>query len=135
MNFVAAAGGAGLVIIGVAAALYFAQRRRDYEFAALRAMGTASGQILRTLALEQVLLLGFAVVGGPRPRLPHAAADDALLRTEPRRVLSAAGARDRLGVAGIALAAIVAATALGLALSARALLRSSVTGVLRGEAE
>ena len=39
MNFVAAAGGAGLVVVGVAAGLYFAQRRRDYEFAALRAMG------------------------------------------------------------------------------------------------
>jgi hypothetical protein len=36
---------------------------------------------------------------------------------------------------GVALAAIVAATAIALALSARALLRASVSGVLRGEAE
>jgi 16S rRNA C1402 (ribose-2'-O) methylase RsmI len=36
---------------------------------------------------------------------------------------------------GIALAAIVGASALALALSARALLHASVTGVLRGEAE
>jgi hypothetical protein len=36
MNFTAAAGGVGLVIIGVSASLYFAQRRRDYEFAARR---------------------------------------------------------------------------------------------------
>jgi hypothetical protein len=36
---------------------------------------------------------------------------------------------------GIALAAILGASALALALSARALLRASVTGVLRGEAE
>ena len=64
MNFVAAAGGATLVVVGVAAALYFAQRRRDYEFAALRAMGTAPSQIVRTLALEQILLLGFAVAAG-----------------------------------------------------------------------
>ena len=42
MNFTAAAGGVGLVIIGVSASLYFAQRRRDYEFAALRAMGAGA---------------------------------------------------------------------------------------------
>ena len=36
---------------------------------------------------------------------------------------------------GIALAAILGATALALTLSARAMLRASVTGVLRGEAE
>ena len=35
----------------------------------------------------------------------------------------------------IALLAIVAATGIGLALSLRALMRASVTGVLRGEAE
>ena len=43
MNFVSAAAGATLVIVGVAA-MYFAQRRRDYEFAALRAMGAAPGR-------------------------------------------------------------------------------------------
>jgi hypothetical protein len=36
---------------------------------------------------------------------------------------------------GVARAALVAATTIALALSARALLRASVTGVLRGEAE
>ena len=36
---------------------------------------------------------------------------------------------------GIALVVIAAATAVALALSARSLLRASVTGVLRGEAE
>jgi hypothetical protein len=35
----------------------------------------------------------------------------------------------------VALVAIVTATGLGLALATRALMRSSVTGVLRGEAE
>ena len=64
MNFTAAAGGLGLVVIGVAAGLYFAQRRRDYEFAALRAMGTEARQIRRTLILEQTGLLGFALVAG-----------------------------------------------------------------------
>jgi hypothetical protein len=36
---------------------------------------------------------------------------------------------------GIALAAILGSTAIALSLSSRALLRASVTGVLRGEAE
>ena len=135
MNFVAAAGGAGLVVVGVAAALYFAQRRRDYEFAALRAMGTASGQIVRTLALEQVLLLGFAVAAGLglgylllRLMMPYVGPSLSVAYPPPVFLM------DWVSL-GIALAAIVAATAIALALSARALLHASVTGVLRGEAE
>ena len=135
MNFVAAAGGAGLVVVGVAAALYFAQRRRDYEFAALRAMGTASGQIVRTLALEQVLLLGFAVAAGLglgylllRLMMPYVGPSLSVAYPPPVFLM------DWVSL-GIALAAIVAASASALALSARALLRASVTGVLRGEAE
>ncbi len=135
MNFVAAAGGAGLVVVGVAAALYFAQRRRDYEFAALRAMGTASGQIVRTLALEQVLLLGFAVVAGLglgyfllRLMMPYVGPSISVAYPPPVFLM------DWISLS-IALAAIVAASAIALALSARALLRASVTGVLRGEAE
>ncbi len=135
MNFVAAAGGAGLVIVGVAAALYFAQRRRDYEFAALRAMGTASGQIVRTLALEQVLLLGFAVLAGLglgylllRLMMPYVGPSLSVAYPPPVFLM------DWMSL-GTALAAIVAATAIALALSARAMLRASVTGVLRGEAE
>jgi putative ABC transport system permease protein len=135
MNFVAAAGGAGLVVVGVAAALYFAQRRRDYEFAALRAMGTASGQIVRTLVLEQVLLLGFAVVAGLalgylllRLMMPYVGPSLSVAYPPPVFLM------DWVSL-GVALAAIVAATAIALALSARALLRASVSGVLRGEAE
>ncbi|MGI8616743.1 MAG: FtsX-like permease family protein [Actinomycetota bacterium] len=135
MNFVAAAGGAGLVVVGVAAALYFAQRRRDYEFAALRAMGAASGQIVRTLALEQVLLLGFAVVAGLglgylllRLMMPYVGPSLSVAYPPPVFLM------DWVSL-GVALAAIVAATTIALALSARALLRASVTGVLRGEAE
>jgi hypothetical protein len=135
MNFVAAAGGAGLVIVGVAAALYFPQRPRDYEFAALRAMGTAPGQIVRTLALEQALLLGFAVVAGLglgylllRLMMPYVGPSLSVAYPPPVFLM------DWVSL-GTALAAIVAATALALALSARALLRASVTGVLRGEAE
>ncbi len=64
MNFAAAVAGVALVIIGVAAGLYFTMRRRDYEFAALRAMGTGRRQIRTTLVLEQAGLLGFALVAG-----------------------------------------------------------------------
>jgi putative ABC transport system permease protein len=135
MNFVSAAGGAGLVIVGVSAALYFAQRRRDYEFAALRAMGAAPSQIVRTLALEQVLLLGFAVAAGLglgylllRLMMPHVGPSLSVSYPPPVFLM------DWVSL-GIALAAIVVATGLALALSARSLLRASVTGVLRGEAE
>jgi putative ABC transport system permease protein len=135
MNFVSAAGGAGLVVVGVAAALYFAQRRRDYEFAALRAMGAASGQIVRALALEQVLLLGFAVLAGLglgylllRLMMPYVGPSLSVAYPPPVFLM------DWVSL-GIALAAILGATAIALALSARALLRASVTGVLRGEAE
>ncbi|MGH2679997.1 MAG: FtsX-like permease family protein [Actinomycetota bacterium] len=135
MNFVSAAGGAGLVVIGVAAALYFAQRRRDYEFAALRAMGAPSGQIVRTLALEQVLLLGFAVIAGLglgylllRLMMPYVGPSLSVAYPPPVFLM------DWVSL-GIALAAILGSTAVALALSARSLLRASVTGVLRGEAE
>jgi hypothetical protein len=135
LNFVSAAGGAGLVVVGVSAALYFAQRRRDYEFAALRAMGAAPGQIVRTLALEQLLLLGFAVAAGLglgylllRLMMPHVGPSISVSYPPPVFLM------DWVSL-GIALAAIVGATGLALALSARAMLRASVTGVLRGEAE
>jgi ABC-type antimicrobial peptide transport system permease subunit len=123
------------VVVGVASALYFAQRRRDYEFAALRAMGAASGQIVRALALEQVLLLGFAVAAGLglgylllRLMMPYVGPSLSVAYPPPVFLM------DWVSL-GVALTAIVAATTIALALSARALLRASVTGVLRGEAE
>ena len=135
MNFVSAAAGATLVVVGVAAALYFAQRRRDYEFAALRAMGTAPSQIVRTLALEQLLLLGFAVVAGLglgylllRLLMPYVGPSISVAYPPPVFLMDWTSL-------GIALAVIAAGDAVALALSARSLLRASVTGVLRGEAE
>ena len=135
MNFVSAAAGATLVVVGVAAALYFAQRRRDYEFAALRAMGAAPGQIVRTLALEQLLLLGFAVIAGLglgylllRLLMPYVGPSISVAYPPPVFLMDWTSL-------GIALVVIAAATAVALALSARSLLRASVTGVLRGEAE
>ena len=135
MNFTAAAGGVGLVIIGVSASLYFAQRRRDYEFAALRAMGAERSQIRRTLVLEQGLLLGFATIAGVglgylmlRLVMPYIGTSLGVSYPPPLLVMDWASL-------GIALLLVAVTTSLGLALAIRTLMRSSVTGVLRGEAE
>jgi putative ABC transport system permease protein len=135
MNYAAAAGGLGLVEIGVAVGLYFAQRRREFEFAALRAMGTETGQIGRTVLLEQGLLIAFAIVGGGllgygilRLVMPEVGKTIGAPFPQPLLVL------DWLSL-GVSFAAIVIATAIGLAAAVRGLLRASVTSVLRGEAE
>jgi putative ABC transport system permease protein len=135
LQFTAAAAGLGLVIIGVAVGLSIAQRRRDFEFAALRAMGTEPGQLRRAIVLEQAVLLGFAVVAGLavgylmlKLMLPYFGRDLGVSFPQPVLVMDTVTL-----VASVA--AITLATGLGLALSLRSLLRSSVTGVLRGEAE
>jgi hypothetical protein len=135
MNFTAAAGGLGLVVIGVASGLYFAQRRRDYEFAALRAMGTEARQIRRTLILEQTGLLGFALVAGLaigygllKLVMPYVGTSLGVSFPPPVLVID-------WTALGLSLLAIVVLTGISLAASMRVLMRSSVTGVLRGEAE
>jgi hypothetical protein len=135
MNFTAAAGGLGLVVIGVGAGLYFAQRRRDYEFAALRAMGTEATQIRRALILEQTGLLGFALLTGLaigygllRLVMPYVGTSLGVSYPPPVLVMDWAAL-------GVSMAAIVLTTGISLAASMRVLMRSSVTGVLRGEAE
>ena len=135
MNYTAAAGGVGLVIIGVSASLYFAQRRRDYEFAALRAMGAERSQIGRTLVLEQGLLLGFAILAGLglgylllRSVMPYVGTSLGVSYPPPLLVMDWTSL-------GVALVTVAVTTSLGLGLALRTLMRSSVTGVLRGEAE
>ena len=135
MNFAAAVGGLGLVVIGVAVGLYFAQRRREFEFASLRAMGTEPRQITRVLLLEQGLMIVFAVVAGGaigfgvlRALMPYVGRSIGSAFPPPVLVV------DRASLL-ISLCAIVAASAIGLLAALRALLRSSVTSVLRGEAE
>jgi len=135
MNFAAAAGGLGLVVIGVAVGLYFAQRRREFEFASLRAMGATPKQITRVLLLEQGAMIAFAIAVGAglgfgvlRLVMPYVGRSIGTAFPEP--VLRV----DWLSL-GVALVAIVAATAVGLLAALRSLLRASVTGVLRGEAE
>ena len=135
LQFTAAAAGLGLVIIGVAVGLSIAQRRRDFEFAALRAMGTEPRHLRRTVVIEQVVLLGFSVAAGLavgyamlKLMLPYFGRDLGVSFPEPVLVV------DTVTLA-VSVVAIVVATGLGLSLSLAWLLRSSVTGVLRGEAE
>ncbi|HXF72987.1 MAG TPA: ABC transporter permease, partial [Actinomycetota bacterium] len=135
MHFTAAAGGLGLVVIGVAVALSVAQRRREFEFAALRAMGTEPGRIARAMALEQAVLVGYAALAGgglgwAMLRLMMPILGRSLAARFPEPVLTFDV--PTLAAAGIAIAA---STAAGLAVAVRAVLRSSVVGVLRGEAE
>jgi hypothetical protein len=135
MNFAAAVGGLGLVVLGVAVGLYFAQRRREFEFASLRAMGTEPRQVTRVLLLEQGLMITFAIAAGAgigfgilRLLMPYVGRSIGAAFPPPILVV------DWTALA-ISLCAIVAATAIGLLAALRALLRSSVTSVLRGEAE
>ncbi|MBI4261512.1 MAG: ABC transporter permease [Actinobacteria bacterium] len=135
MHFAAATGGMGLVVVGVAVGLYFSQRRREFEFASLRAMGVDRRQVTAVLLVEQSVLVGFAVAAGfslglgiLRLMMPYVGKSLGQSFPAPLLVVDWSA----LGLFG---SAIVAATGLGLVLALRALLRSSVTTVLRGEAE
>jgi hypothetical protein len=135
LEFTSAAAGLGLVIIGVAVGLSMSQRRRDFEFAAMRAMGTEPSQLRRALILEQTVLLGFSVVAGLavgylmlKLMLPYFGRDIGVAFPEPVLVVDGRAL-------GLSVLAIVVATGFGLWLALGSLLRSSVTGVLRGEAE
>ncbi|MGZ8570666.1 MAG: FtsX-like permease family protein [Actinomycetota bacterium] len=135
MNATAAVAALGLVAIGLSVGTYFSQRRRDYEFAALRAMGTTSRSIRGTLVIEQSTLLGFALLAGlglgyAMLELVMPVVGTSLGVTFPPPLLVV----DWSGL-GIAVIVIALVTGVALALALRALLRSSVTGVLRGEAE
>jgi FtsX-like permease family protein len=135
MHVTAAAGGMVLVVIGVALGLYFGQRRRRFEYAALRAMGTEPGQTMGALVGEQAVLVGFSLVAAfslgyalLRLMLPYVSQNIGV--SFPRVVL----VLDWVSL-GLFAAAVVGATALGLVLAARSLARASVTSVLREEAE
>jgi ABC-type lipoprotein release transport system permease subunit len=135
MNFATAVGGLGLVVLGVAIGLYFAQRRREFEFASLRAMGTEPKQVTRVLLLEQGLMITFAILAGAgigfgvlRLLMPYVGRSIGSAFPPPILVFD-------WPALAVSLSAIVAASAIGLLAALRALLRSSVTSVLRGEAE
>ncbi len=135
LEFTSAAAGLGLVIIGVAVGLAVSQRRRDFEFAAMRAMGAEPSHLRRALIMEQTVLLGFSVAAGLavgylmlKLMLPYFGRDIGVAFPEPILVVDG-----RALV--VSVIAIVVATSFSSWLSLRSLMRSSVTGVLRGEAE
>ncbi|MGE5460969.1 MAG: FtsX-like permease family protein [Solirubrobacterales bacterium] len=131
----AAIGGLGLVTIGVAVGLSLAQRRREFEFASLRAMGVEPSKIVGVVVLEQVVLVGYAALAGfalgygvLRWLMPYVG--KSLGAPFPPPVLVVDGTS-----LAFAFVAIVVASGIGIAIAVRAVLRASVTGVLRGEAE
>jgi predicted lysophospholipase L1 biosynthesis ABC-type transport system permease subunit len=98
-------------------------------------MGTGRRQIRSTLVLEQAGLLGFALVAGLgigywllRLVMPYVDTSLGVSYPAPVLVLD-------WPALGAAVVAIVAATTLAIGAAMRTLMRSSVTGVLRGEAE
>lgn len=130
-----ALGGLGLVTIGVAVGLSLAQRRREFEFASLRAMGVERAAIARVIVLEQGVLLGFAVIAGFALGygvlwwlLPYVGRSLGAPFPPPVLVLDGSSLL-------LSLAAVLLAAGVGIWLALRALTRASITGVLRGEAE
>jgi putative ABC transport system permease protein len=64
MDAAAAIAGLALVIAGVGATLYVAQRRRSFEFASLLAMGAPVRELRRAIVREQFWLIAVASVAG-----------------------------------------------------------------------
>ena len=135
MHFAAAVGGMSLVVVGLAVSLYFGQRRRQFEFAALRALGTEHRRLVAAMLGEQAFLVAFSLVGALglgywllRLIVPYAAAE--LATAVPRGSLRL----DWLAVGAFGVA-VVAMVAVGFALGVRSLMSGSVPATLRGEAE
>jgi hypothetical protein len=135
IHFAGAAGGMGLVVIGLGVALYFGQRRRSFEIAALRALGAERSQIFGALVWEHAVLTGFALAGAVLLGyallvliLPYAAPD--LARAIPPGSLVV----DWWAIAAF-IGAVSVVVAVGVTLGLRSAFGSSVPSVLRGEAE
>lgn len=135
MHFAAAAGGMILVVIGVGVGLYFAQRRRRFEFATLRALGTERRTMLWVMIGEQVAIVGFSLIAAfvlavELLRLMMPSLGPSISRGFPTPLL----VTDWQAVALFTFA-VVAAAGISLAFAIRATFNTSVTGVLRGEVE
>jgi ABC-type antimicrobial peptide transport system permease subunit len=123
------------VVIGVAVGLYFGQRRRRFEFAALRALGTDRETMLAAMIIEQAAIVGVSLVtafllGSSLLRFMMPALGPSITKGFPPPVL----VTDWGSLAVFAAAVLTAAAVAGL-FSARTVLRASVTSVLRGEVE
>ncbi len=135
MDAAAAIAGLALVVAGVAATLYVAQRRRAFEFAALLAMGAPTRALRRAIGREQLWLVGSASIVG-------LALGRACVELAAPQLRASAGVRFPTPVVVVdasvllaALAALVVATFLATRAAGRALSRLPVTTVLRGEVE
>ncbi|HEY6651794.1 MAG TPA: FtsX-like permease family protein [Actinomycetota bacterium] len=135
LDAAAAIAGLGLVIAGVTATLYFAQRRRDFEFASLRAMGAGPTTLRATIAREQSALIGAASIAGMLlgyvvVRLATAPLLKTVSTTFPAPVMVI-----DVPVLIVALIVIGVATTITVVAATRALLRSPISAVLRGDPE
>jgi hypothetical protein len=135
IHFAGAVGGMGLVVIGLGVALYFGQRRRSFEIAALRALGAERGQIFGALVWEHAVLTAFALAGAVLLGyallvliLPYAAPDLATAVPPGGLVVD-------WGAIAAFIGAVSVVVALGVTLGLRSAFGSSVPSVLRGEAE
>jgi hypothetical protein len=135
MDAAAAIAGLALVVAGVAATLYVAQRRRAFEFAALLAMGAPTRELRRAIGREQLWLVGAASIAG----LALGRACVALAAPQLRASAGVSFPTPVLVVDATALisafAALAVATFLATRAAGRALTRMPVTTVLRGEVE
>ena len=135
LDAAAAIAGLGLVIAGVTATLYFAQRRRDFEFASLRAMGAGPSTLRGAIAREQSALIGAASIAGLLlGYVVGRLATAPLLKTVSTSFPAPVMVID-VPVLIAALIVIGVATTIAVVAATRALLRSSISGVLRGDPE
>ena len=135
LDAAAATAGLGLVIAGVTATLYFAQRRRDFEFASLRAMGTSAPTVRSTIAREQIALVAAASVAGIALGSIVLRLVRAPLLTAVHTVFPTPSIRVDVTMLVTALIVIGVATAIAIVAATRAALRASITTVLRGDPE
>jgi ABC-type antimicrobial peptide transport system permease subunit len=135
LDAAAATAGLGLVIAGVTATLYFAQRRRDFEFASLRAMGTSAPTVRSTIAREQIALVAAASVAGIALGSIVLRLVRAPLLTAVHTVFPAPRITVDVPMLATALIVIGVAAAIAIAAATRAALRAGITTVLRGDPE
>ena len=135
MDAASAIAGLALVVAGVAATLYVAQRRRAFEFAALLAMGAPTRELRRAIGREQLWLVGAASIAGlVLGRACVALAAPQLRASAGVRFPTPAVVVDATALVA-AFAALAVATFLATRAAGRALTRMPVTTVLRGEVE
>jgi hypothetical protein len=135
MDAASAIAGLALVVAGVAATLYVAQRRRSFEFAALLSMGAPTRELRRAIGREQLWLVGAASIAG-------LALGRVCVALAAPQLRASAGVRFPTPIVIVdpttllaAFVALAVATFLATRAAGRAVTRLPVTTVLRGEVE